>query len=844
MRTKNTHYHYNLASVAAVVSFLLITSAGSNPIPVEGGQEGANSPVHRSQDPSPSTRDGEEEFSRTGEGPLEVVETRGGKLYRGYVIGYETETKSYLLLVKNQQVAVPEAEILTIRSPAETDPVTEATQSGNEPETETVLIEKESPSSQETEEVTLQYLTREYRKLPSPRTVQALQALEEAAERLRSDAPLSAVEPLRRAAQAEPESPAATILLAAVLLDVEKDPEAAYPLLLIARARTSGSPILSALLARVSGALGYRKLQDHWKEEEIKGNFQGAECQYRLFQYYRSRDPDQAKGAWLEYRRLDPDWEQFETQESQAMRKAQLALQRDDATGAAEILSKMSAENPLFASEAKPLLAKAFLSRAERALSRLHYEIAHCDFQALLEEIPERREEFLKLQKDLEVAWVKAKLQEASTAREVEESILLLSHSIPDFKERFGAEVGTTFCRIAENTLLQEGFDEAVEALKKGSHYGMMASPKLLDQLAMAVTGDMAAGELDQARERLSALSHLFEKDEDIRSRLDSIRSELSEAFRAISTEKLTRGNRTAARENLKIALALDPSNQEASRELARLGDPGVEKEFGFSDPEFTPYFPLTTGSRWSYRYGDGSEEVQRLVAAESLRSGQTIYRFTSELQMGDAKIPYRKTGYFADGFYYLGLSSRARGGDPILKVPVVCGDRWTWRKGDIVCEREYVAERVRVVCKAGSFPDCLKVKATSRFESVDAKSRPVVQWFYYAKEVGLVKIDGETPFDGRELLEYRIGSEPEISPSNVANTLEAFQIFPEESLSGKNPEKPTPSPIPPIDLEHADRPGTDGPFPVLEAPEEHSRLPSIGGGVGGQPPEEFQKTE
>ena len=75
-----------------------------------------------------------------------------------------------------------------------------------------------------------------------------------------------------------------------------------------------------------------------------------------------------------------------------------------------------------------------------------------------------------------------------------------------------------------------------------------------------------------------------------------------------------------------------------------------------------------------------------------------------------------------------------------------------------MVFQREYVADDVRVHCRAGVFENCLKVKATSRFDSLGVRSRPVVQWFYYASGVGLVKIVGTMPLDGRELVEYQVG--------------------------------------------------------------------------------------
>src|SRR6185295_1173220 len=54
--------------------------------------------------------------------PLEIVETRGGKNYRGRVVGYDAGTRSYILLVDQIRLSVSESEILTIRSQGESDP--------------------------------------------------------------------------------------------------------------------------------------------------------------------------------------------------------------------------------------------------------------------------------------------------------------------------------------------------------------------------------------------------------------------------------------------------------------------------------------------------------------------------------------------------------------------------------------------------------------------------------------------------------------------------------------------------------------------------------------------------
>jgi hypothetical protein len=87
---------------------------------------------------------------------LEVLETRDGKQYRGRVVGYDTESKSYLLQVDQRQIAIPEAKILTIRSPSDPGPKAEP-EAIQPPEIPGKKIEQ----IQNSEEASLQSLIRE-----------------------------------------------------------------------------------------------------------------------------------------------------------------------------------------------------------------------------------------------------------------------------------------------------------------------------------------------------------------------------------------------------------------------------------------------------------------------------------------------------------------------------------------------------------------------------------------------------------------------------------------------------------------------------------------------------------
>jgi hypothetical protein len=699
--------------------------------------------------------------------PLEIVETRGGKNYRGRVVGYDAGTKSYILLVDQIRLSVSESEILTIRSgevePAKADPAAApegaqdrpAGRAGDRPppprkeKEDAALGDPPAPASpppalprataepagREGGAVTLEALVRDCRSWPTPRTPEAAQALSMALDRLRAHEPLAAVDPLKRAMQVESDCPTPAILLAAIRLEAESNPEEAWPLLLLAGGKSSGLAAWKSLAARAAFELGYRKLGAKLQAEAIEARTEGAEREYRLARFWRDRDPDRSRKAWLEYRRLDPDWEKVSTAEGPRLKLAVQALERGAASEAASILAHLCEGSPWMEEEARPLLLRALTARAERSQAAGRSEVAIGDLRAVEEEFPDRRAEVEPRRREIEDGWVKARLKGAAGARELAAAVKGFSLLIPDVKERFGPSIAAAFVEAARSDLGREGFDAAAETLKSGSEFGAVPDGALVDTLAEVVRKDASAGDLTRARARLKLLTDLGVKGE-----------------------------------------AIDRAKREVERggEAPRPSPEAAGKPEELADPATIPHFPLVAGSQWRYLYGDGSREVLKLAEIEARKDGRSAYRFTSELILGDARIPYQKTGYFSGPCFHLGSSSRALGADPVLKAPVACGTRWSWRKGDIACEREYVAVDARITCRAGSFDNCLKVKATSRLDSGGTKSRPIVQYFYYASGVGLVKIEGETPFDGRELEEYRIGDGPPLKPP----ALEARSTF------------------------------------------------------------------
>lgn len=172
-------------------------------------------------------------------------------------------------------------------------------------------------------------------------------------------------------------------------------------------------------------------------------------------------------------------------------------------------------------------------------------------------------------------------------------------------------------------------------------------------------------------------------------------------------------------------------------------------------------YFPLVHGSKWVYRHADGTLDHQHLDRVEENPAGKgTVHRFSNRFVIGDLNIAYAKS-CFSDGEYlYLGPSTDRSSADRFLRLPVALGKRWSWRSGSIVYEKSYEAMDVTVVCRAGVFTDCLKVKSVSRYDS--ESSHTVAQWLYFAKGVGLVKVVSENPADGIELVSYEI---PTASP-------------------------------------------------------------------------------
>ena len=546
----------------------------------------------------------------------------------------------------------------------------------------------------------------------------------------------------------ESDCPTPAILLAAIRLSAESNPDEAWPLLLLTAGKSSGVAAWKPLAARAAFELGYRKLGAQLQAEAIEAGAEGPEREYRLARFWRARDPDRSRKAWLEYRRLDPDWEKVSTVEGSRLKQAVQTLERGSVSEAVSILAHLCEESPWMEEDARPILLRALTARAERSQAAGRSEIAIGDLRAVEEEFPDRRAEIEPRRREIEDGWVKARLKGAATVRELAAAVKGFSLLIPDVKERFGATIASAFVEAARSDLGREGFDAAAQALKAGAEFGAVADGALVDTLADVVRKDASAGDLARARARLKLLTDLGLKGE-----------------------------------------AIDRAKREVERgvEAPRPAPESAGKSEELADPAAIPHFPLVVGSQWRYLYGDGSREVLKMSEIEPRKDGRSAYRFTSELILGDARIPYQKTGYFSGSCFHLGSSSRALGADPILKAPVACGTRWSWRKGDIACEREYVAVDARVTCRAGSFDNCLKVKATSRLDSGGTKSRPIVQWFYYASGVGLVKIEGETPFDGRELEEYRIGDGPPLKPP----ALDGKSIAGGEPAAGKESAAP-----------------------------------------------------
>ncbi len=757
---------------------------------------------------------------RGDEGPLEEVETRQGRTYRGRVAGYDAATRSYILLIDGNRITLAEADILTIRpieesaapagpkppapavaaleipasTPAPFSPVEPkeehrpgedyrpAASKGSEPRDSGARPVESRPSLEsgsafkseppDREATSLEAVAARYRQLPTPRTPEALQAVEEAMERIRMGQPLAAIEPLRRAVHFEPGSVTALLLLAAVHLDVERDAEAAYPLVLSAVAQGSGAPVAAALLERTAGVLGYRRFRDRLGAEAIERRYGGAERQYRLFRHYERRDRERARTAWDEYRKLDLRWEIVETTEGRSLRAAAEALDRGETTAAAGHLLSAIADNPLVEDDVQVLLMRLYTSRADKARGAGRFEIAAADLKALAEEFPSRRGEFQAKLEEIESAMVAARLGSAESMRQIEAGVTALGGPIPDLRSRFGSQIAETYLKLAQTAASRDDIDGSLAAAKAALTYGGVARSDFLDRVALALGHAISAGSLDGAPQRLASLDLLVGErvkrgsdEADLRTRLRDVRTQLSIAYRAQWSAQIARGERKVALKALKEYLALEPDDAEARRRHDEL-EPGLSVAPRDSSvpvgPETVRYLPLILGSRWGYLQGDGSREVQKLDRIEPIADGRTVYRFSTELRIGEAKIPYHKTGFFAGEYFQFGAGLRATTGELVLKLPIAKGERWTWKKGDIHCEREYVDTEARVICRAGTFDRCLKVKATSRFDASGVRSRPIVQWFYYAPGVGLVKIEAETPFDGRELEEYRIGPGPE----------------------------------------------------------------------------------
>jgi hypothetical protein len=705
--------------------------------------------------------------------PEEIIETIGGRAYRGRVIGYESSTKSYLVLVDGSRTAIPESEILTIRNvldvpagtlatiekrtaPAQAGRTSSPAVQGPAEKDRAAKTAPDRPATSSTSStssdgdlVTLESLIRQASSFPIPGKPEAREALDAAWGKLRGGEPLAAVEPLTKALAADPACPGPAALLAAVRLDVERDPAAAHGIATAALARTPDFLPLVALASRTSLALGYRNLHAKLEGARIAARYEGAEREYRMFRFLQIRDPEAARKAWSEYRRLDPRWEKA-TAEGRAARDGIEAIDGGDEGRGIGILARAVEDNPLLAEEARPHLVRAFLARARKSETAGRHEFALADLRAAAEEDPGKAEEIAARRKEIEDAWTKVRLAGATTAEEIEEASHDLGRLIEDVKGKCGPAFAGALSRIAAEAASREDFDGTVRCLKATETYGAKPEAAVLEKLAAIVAGDIARRDTARAGERLGVLEALPRDGTGLDGRLVSLRSDLEKALRpSKDADDADRADR--------LASAPPPAPASRRPEVSVEGAPSTPE--AAAGPSTMPYLPLIAGTRWSYVYGDGSKENQVLERIEEGKDGETVYRFASALVVRDDKVPYHKTGRFSGQYFQITSGMRSSGvGDRVLKLPVVLGDRWTWRKGDIVCEREYVATDAKVESRAGTFENCLKVKATSRFDAGGTRTRPIEQYFYYAPNVGLVRIEGETALDGRELEEFAIG--------------------------------------------------------------------------------------
>ncbi|MBI4577350.1 MAG: hypothetical protein HY722_13910 [Planctomycetes bacterium] len=189
---------------------------------------------------------------------------------------------------------------------------------------------------------------------------------------------------------------------------------------------------------------------------------------------------------------------------------------------------------------------------------------------------------------------------------------------------------------------------------------------------------------------------------------------------------------------------------QEAQANLATLRS-RIEGALGAEGADAAQrYFPLAAHSWWKYEGADFTDTVSIVDVRTEGMDLVATFTVVSEQRVnatGEGEVARTTTTDLTqefvrsrDAIYQVGGSRR----QVRMKLPIEVGMRWEERRGIERITWTYVSDSERVATRGGAFEDCLLVRQVVDWDtgSIKVTLPPMKVQFYYAPDVGLVKVD------------------------------------------------------------------------------------------------------
>lgn len=699
---------------------------------------------------------------------LEEIETKDGKRFAGRVVGYDVESKSYVLRTRGGDLKIPESSILTVHAVSHADESPD--EAGGSPES--LVGSSESPVTPPVVSVEPGHqeslpVQPETHRVRAPRRHAELAEILEAAttegadafrheDRLALEVARDALKEgdigaARRHLETVEKSIAAAFevrLLRGVVLVAEKKYDKAFRWLRRLDLEVPDNGEVLCLLAVAAQGRGYFARARAAMEKSITLRFEGADAHYRRFQWRRDHDPDPARvrEAWQAYVESDPEFTSVESPEGNSFRSAARALEAGDHDEVFDNLHDALRRNPYIRTQMAPLHVRVIEERAHRLESAGDFEGAVYEFAALELEQPKQAEKYAQDRRKAEVRWVDERLAEVEGPENVTAALDGLRRSMPNLWQEHSSVLKSRLEAVARNAAVAGDLDGTL---------------KMLDLIAKKSPGASLSNDLAAA----------------IRGRIDEERANGRDVRVEEWTTALTERGRLQAVKRVQPSsgpgvgiggesdiVAIVPPVPTPKKEAPSLeAGPTIAVTNGPAIASLE-YLSLIAGNEWVYRHRDGTRDVQRLAKVEARNELPPLYRFKNRFELEDLVIPYEKICSVDDDFVYQGTGGSHVRADRVLPLPIREGSVWRWKNGEIEFEKRCVSTDETVHCLAGTFHDCLKIELTTRYGGWDGHS--VSQTMYYAPYVGLVKVDSANLTDSYELETFTLGGEGRAQPS------------------------------------------------------------------------------